>query len=138
MGISIGKCVYSLEPILTDSIVKTMQWTPFLVTCIPLRSNVLNKKILRKINDNETEICALAERSFLKTLGGDCDTAVGCFAIFKENKIEVTAQLLSDDGKKVFIVTRSGKIEEPQLLGKLVGEEILKKSGNNFLKKKWI
>ncbi len=94
------------------------------------------KKILKKISHKETEICALTERSFLKTLGGDCDTAVGCFAILKENKIEVTAQLFSDDGKKVFNVTRSGKIEEPQLLGKLVGEEILKKSGNNFLKKK--
>ena len=78
----------------------------------------------------------MAERSFLKTLGGDCDTAVGCSVTFKKDKLELKAQLFSDDGKKVFNVTRSGKIEEPQLLGKLVGEEILKKSGNNFLKKK--
>ena len=29
------------------------------------------RKVLKKINHKETEVCALAERSFLKTLGGD-------------------------------------------------------------------
>ena len=94
------------------------------------------KKILKKINHNETEICALAERNFLKTLGGDCDTAVGCSAILKNDKIELSAQLFSDDGKKVFNVFKLGKSNQPQLLGKLAGEEILKKSGNSFVKKR--
>tara|TARA_Y100000816_G_scaffold290749_1_gene280229 strand:+ start:916 stop:1836 length:921 start_codon:yes stop_codon:yes gene_type:complete len=94
------------------------------------------KKILKKINHNETEICALAERNFLKTLGGDCDTAVGCSAILKNDKIELNAQLFSDDGKKVFNVFKLGKSNQPQLLGKLAGEEILKKSGNSFVKKR--
>ena len=94
------------------------------------------KKILRKINDNETEICALAERSFLKTLGGDCDTAVGCSAILKKNNIELNAQLFSDDGKKVFNVFKLGNSNEPELVGKLAGEEILKKSKNSFVKKR--
>ena len=93
------------------------------------------KKILKKINHNETKICALAERSFLKTLGGDCDTAVGCSAILKRDSIELNAQLFSDDGKKVFNVEKFGKLNEPELIGKLAGEEILKKSGNNFVKK---
>ena len=94
------------------------------------------KKILKKINHTETEICALAERNFLKTLGGDCDTAVGCSAILKEERIELKAQLFSDDGKKVFNVSKSGKVNEPKLLGKLAGEEILRKSENSFEKKR--
>ena len=94
------------------------------------------KKILRKINDKETEICALAERSFLKTLGGDCDTAVGCSAILKKNNIELNAQLFSDDGKKVFKVFKLGNPNQPQLVGKLAGEEILKKSKNSFVKRR--
>ena len=44
--------------------------------------------ILRRINHKKTEICALTERSFLKTIGGDCDTAVGCFAKIYRKKIE--------------------------------------------------
>ena len=94
------------------------------------------KKILKKINHNETETCALAERSFLKTLGGDCDTAVGCAAILNKDNIELNAQLFSDDGKKVFNVVKLGKSNQPQLLGKLAGEEILKKSKNSFAKKR--
>ena len=78
----------------------------------------------------------MAERSFLKTLGGDCNTAVGCSAILKKNIIQLKAQLFSDDGKKVFNVEKLGDIDEPKLLGKLAGEEILKKSINNFLKKR--
>ena len=94
------------------------------------------KEVLKRINHNETEKCALAERSFLKTLGGDCDTAVGCSAILKKDNIELNAQLFSDDGKKVFNVMKLGKANEPHLLGKIAGEEILKKSGNNFIKKR--
>ena len=94
------------------------------------------KKILKKINHFETQICALAERNFLKTLGGDCDTAVGCNATLNQEKLEIKAQLFSDDGKKVFNVVKSGKASNPELLGKLVGEEILQKSLNNFLKKR--
>ena len=94
------------------------------------------RKILKKINHHETELCALAERNFLKTLGGDCDTAVGCSAILNEKKIEINAQLFSDDGKKVFNVMKSGEVNEPELLGRLAGEEILTKSGNDFSKKR--
>ena len=94
------------------------------------------KKILKKINHTETEISALAERNFLKTIGGDCDTAVGCFALLNQNSIKIRAQLFSDDGKKVFNVSRSGKLNQPELLGKQVGEEILKISKNSFIKKR--
>ena len=78
----------------------------------------------------------MAERRFLKTLGGDCDTAVGCSAILNKGSIELNAQLFSDDGQKVFSVLKLGKSTEPQALGKLAGEEVLKKSGNNFIKKR--
>ena len=94
------------------------------------------KNVLKKINHNNTEICALAERSFLKTLGGDCDTAVGCSTIIKGENIELKAQLFSDDGKKVFNVIKSGNLNKPKHLGKIAGEEILKKAENYFIKKK--
>jgi len=94
------------------------------------------RKVLKKINHRETEVCALAERSFLQTLGGDCDTAVGCSAILNKDSLEFNAQLFSDDGKKVFNVLKLGKLNEPKLLGKLAGEEILKKSGDSFIKKR--
>ena len=94
------------------------------------------REVLKKINHNETEVCALAERSFLKALGGDCDTTVGCSAILNKDSVEINAQLFSDDGQKVFNVMKLGKSNQPQSLGKVAGEEILKKSGNSFIKKR--
>ncbi len=94
------------------------------------------KKILKNINHLETEICALAERSFLRTLGGDCDTAVGCVAMLKKDTLKLNAQLFSDDGKKVFNIIKSGSSNQAILIGKLAGEEILKKSENFFEKKR--
>ena len=35
---------------------------------------VLN--ILKKINDKQTNLCAVAERKMLKTIGGNCETAI--------------------------------------------------------------
>ena len=44
------------------------------------------KNILKKINHKKTMICAKAEREFLKTIGGDCNTAVGCNAQIRRKK----------------------------------------------------
>ena len=52
------------------------------------------------------------------------------------NNIELNAQLFSDDGQKVFDILKLGKFNEPEILGRLAGEEILKKSGNSFIKKR--
>ena len=107
------------------------------IIAVQCRENDENiKKILRKINHNKTEICALAERSFLKTLGGDCYTAVGCSATLKGSDIQLKTQLFSDDGKEVFNLSKSGNLSEPENLGRLAGEEILKKAGNKFIKKR--
>ena len=38
--------------------------------------------------------------------------------------------------KKVFNVIKSGNLNKPKHLGKIAGEEILKKAENNFIKKK--
>lgn len=54
------------------------------------------KDILNKINDYQTNLCANAEREMLRVIGGDCDTAVGGFAILDNNQIKLKVQLFSD------------------------------------------
>ena len=55
------------------------------------------------------------------------------YCILNKKDIELKAQLFSDDGTKVFNITKTGKENEPEVLGKLAGEEILKQSGKNFI-----
>ena len=92
-------------------------------------------KILKKINNEETMQCAIAERSLLKTLGGDCDTAVGGLATIQNNEIILRAQLFSDSGDQNFIYKTKGKKEDGITIGEILGIELLKKAGNNFQKK---
>ena len=95
--------------------------------------NIIN--LIDKVNHKETFICALAERSFLESIGGDCDTAVGGYARIEGKKIKLEVELFSDDYKKVFKSSKTLHIGESQTLGKSVGDDILKQAGNNYKRK---
>ena len=90
--------------------------------------------ILKKLNHNETYKRVIAERNVLKTLEGDCETAVGAHAVVMGNKIILEAELFSLDGNIRFYEKKSSAIENASDLGKEVGE-ILKIKSNNSYKK---
>jgi hydroxymethylbilane synthase len=92
-------------------------------------------KLLKKINNKQAKQCAIAERSLLKTLSGDCDTAVGGLAVIKNNELILSAQLFSDSGDQDFIYKAKGKKEDGASIGAIAGKELLKKAGNSFKKK---
>ena len=106
------------------------------IIAVQCRKNDINIiKFLKKINSEETMQCAMAERSLLKTLSGDCDTAVGGLATIENNDLILSAQLFSDNGDQDFIYKIKGKREEGVNIGKIVGIELLKKAGSSFKKK---
>tara|TARA_B100000965_G_scaffold400072_1_gene421313 strand:+ start:1126 stop:2043 length:918 start_codon:yes stop_codon:yes gene_type:complete len=93
------------------------------------------KEILNKINDFETKQCAISERSMLKTIGGNCDTAVGALATVIGDEIKLSAQLFSDSGDEAFFYELKGKREDAIKIGITVGSILLKKAGSKFKKK---
>ena len=95
-----------------------------------------NLKILEKMNDENTKICALTERSLLKTIGGDCHTAVGAYAKIDKDNITIISQLFSDDGLKSFSVQKSGDKKFPVQLGISAGKDLLKQSEGKYKKKR--
>ena len=99
------------------------------------KDNDLIKKIINKINDTETSLCALAERKMLQTVGGDCDTAIGGLAEITNSKLTLKAQLFSDKGDESFYYKFTGRQEDASSIGKTVGEKLLTLAGNKFKKK---
>ena len=91
--------------------------------------------MLREINHEETKVCAITEKNLLKTIGGDCHTAIGALAKIKDKKIIVNAQLFSDDGTKFHKVSKSGSLDSAYEIGKKAGEELLQLLGDNYKKK---
>ena len=91
--------------------------------------------IIQKINDEETNLCAKAERKMLRTIGGDCQTAVGGLAEIKDNNLKLKAQLFSDSGNESFSFELTGRDVDADSIGKTVGEKLLNLAGNKFKKK---
>ena len=94
------------------------------------------KNIIKKINDNETSLCAIAERRMLQTIGGDCETAIGGIAQIVNNKLVLKAQLFSDEGNESFDYNFTGNDEDAAYIGKTVGEKLLNLAGDKFKKKR--
>ena len=99
------------------------------------KDDKLISNIIKKINDRETSLCAIAERKMLQTIGGDCETAVGGLAEVCNNNLKLKAQLFSDLGDESFEYEFTGKDTDASYVGKSVGEKLLSLAGKKFKKK---
>ena len=95
-------------------------------------SDVEIKKLLEKINDNHSRIRANTEREVLKTLEGDCDTAVGAFSNIDGNNISLSAELFSVDGKHRYFIKETKDINLAKELGREVGEALKFQSKGSY------
>ncbi len=93
------------------------------------------KDLIKKINDSETNLCAIAERKMLQTIGGDCETAIGGLAEINNSNLRLRAQLFSDNGEESFEYELTGKGKDASIIGKVVGEKLLNLAGTKFKKK---
>ena len=90
--------------------------------------------ILNKVNHKETFLRANAERSVLKILEGDCETAVGAYAFIEKDKVILEAELFSLDGKQRFHIKSSKAINKANELGIEIGTKLKKELGNCYKK----
>ncbi|MBO6493242.1 MAG: hydroxymethylbilane synthase [Pelagibacteraceae bacterium] len=95
--------------------------------------NILN--LIHKINDPNTLSCVIAERTMLKTIKGDCNTAVGGLATINSNLITLRSELFSTDGKQKFSYKISGKVDGAKEIGVKVGTELIAQAGNTYKNK---
>ena len=103
------------------------------IIAIQCRENDIEmKELLENINDNETRILANTEREVLKILEGDCDTAIGAFSNIDGDKISLTTELFSVDGKQRYFMKESKNINLAKELGREVGEALKLKSEGSY------
>ena len=93
------------------------------------------ENLIKKINDNATSLCAIAERKMLQTIGGDCNTAIAGLAEVKNKKLRLKAQLFSDSGNECYEHELTGKDSDASFIGKSVGEKLLNLAGEKFKRK---
>ena len=88
--------------------------------------------LLKKINDEKTKMSALAEKEVLKTLDGDCDTAIGVSSVIKDKTITVEEELFSIDGKKRYYIKSEKELKLASELGKEMGKILKERSKGSY------
>lgn len=80
-------------------------------------------EFLSLFRDRTSEICALAERSFVRTLGGGCSSPVAAYAEIKDDRLLLTGLYVNADETVVLRDSLFGAPEQAEALG----EELAKK-----------
>lgn len=93
------------------------------------------KRIRSCVNHPDTEKVILAERAFLNTLKGGCSIPAFGHGTIKEDRLSLTAGIISLDGRELILeCAESGPAEAPGILGKSVAEKVLERGGRRLLK----
>ncbi len=92
------------------------------------------RKLVRDCLNNEaSECCLRAERAFLKKLEGGCSIPAFGHAVVEGGSISLTAGLANLDGSWLLKQSRSGSTDNPESLGRELGEYILANNGRETL-----
>lgn len=89
-------------------------------------------ELLDAIHHTETGQRLAAERSFLLTLDGSCETPIAGLAELNGDQIRLRGEVLRPDGSEALSGARSGAIADGAAMGKDLADELLKRAGAHF------
>ena len=99
-----------------------------------LKNNLKINKFLANLEDLKVKHQAEAERSVLKSLKGDCNSAISILSNLTFKKLFLTARVYSSDGKKMIESTHADQMNKSKEIGENVGKILIKKGGLRILK----
>ena len=88
--------------------------------------------LLEAIHDNDTGQRLAAERQFLLTLDGSCQTPIAGLATLDGDTLTLRGEVLRPDGSDARNGTRSGPVSDGAKMGTDLAEQLLKEAGPNF------
>src|SRR5258708_7807667 len=80
---------------------------------------------LNVLDHPESHAAAKAERSFLKALGGSCQTPIAGHARIISEKLQMVGLVISRDGTRELRETISGPPKEAETLGRNLAKQLL-------------
>ncbi|AAK78082.1 hydroxymethylbilane synthase [Clostridium acetobutylicum] len=90
---------------------------------VEIKKENKNRDLFRKLDNKNSRMCVEAERSFMRTLNGDCHSTIGAYAEIVNGQMNVLG-FYEIDGRRVKKDV-SGNIEDYMSLGKTLAEKIL-------------
>lgn len=88
--------------------------------------------LLQAIHDLETGQRLAAERRFLLTLDGSCETPIAGLAELNGTQLRLRGEVLRPDGSEALSGEREGAISDGAAMGQDLAEDLLKQAGPSF------
>jgi hydroxymethylbilane synthase len=88
--------------------------------------------MLKKIEDVNSRLEIEAERALSNYVDSGCRFPIGAYAKSNGHEMTLSVSAFSVDGKKLLFVKKSGAKNDPQSLGKIVGQELREKGVNDL------
>jgi hydroxymethylbilane synthase len=95
--------------------------------------NELAVEATRKLDHQETRLACLAERSFLRSLGGGCQFPIAAHAIVDGDSLKLDGLVAKPDGSEILRNSISGSLNDPEALGTQLAEHLLAQGARALL-----
>jgi len=87
----------------------------------------------RKLDHLQTRLGCLAERSFLRSLGGGCQLPIAAHATINQELLNLDGLVAKPDGSQIFRGSLSGPLVDPEALGTQLAERLIQQGARNVL-----
>lgn len=90
-------------------------------------------EIIHELNHEATRLACIAERAFLKGLGGGCLVPIAAHATIQGDVMTLSGLVASPDGSKIVRGKQSSSLHDAELIGEQLADELLEKGANGIL-----
>jgi hydroxymethylbilane synthase len=95
--------------------------------------DVVTRQLLTPLNDPPTHHAVLAERAFLRTLGGGCLVPIGAVTTIDGNTLATRGVVLSPDGVRRLEGNMRGPVEHAERIGEQLAADLLGQGAGEIL-----
>jgi len=91
------------------------------------------KELLSSLNHEPTAKAIMAERTFLRVLGGGCRTPIAALGKVDNSVLRLTGMVAALDGKRLLRLAMEGGAGDPEKVGTLLGQKLLEMGAKEIL-----
>lgn len=97
------------------------------------RDNAKTNALVSVLTDSATLASVLAERAFLRGLGGGCQFPIAAYGMVEQDHLKLEGLVASPDGAQILRQTISGEASEPIELGEKLAFSLLAKGADSLI-----
>ena len=89
--------------------------------------------MLKALHDAETGLCVVAERAMNARLNGGCQVPIAGFALLQGEQLFMRGLVGNPDGSVIYRSERSGGLDQGEVIGRLIAEDLLAQGADKVL-----